>query len=404
MPLVLDGRSAHFPPVPLIPHAPPIRRLSPAPTRTTFLFGPRGTGKTTYAQQCFPDALFLDLRSGPLARTLAAEPERLHETLDATAVDRWVVVDEVQRVPAILDAVHQRLDREPTRRFLLTGSSARSLHRAGVNLLGGRAGRRIMSPFLAAELGPAFSLPVAQRIGLLPVIWTADSAEQALADYATVAVLDEVRAEARVRQVDGFARALEQLALSHGSVISPTAIAQLAAVKKSTVVDWIDVLESMFLIARVPLFSARPSRRALAAQPKLYFADTGIAGAFRPAATAQAAPDAIGAAREGLVYQHLAAWCLGERDARLSTWRTSSGVEVDFVVETAAGLVAVEVKSGHTLRPADRRGLLAFHDEFPDARLVALADVPVTQQQGPITIFPLAEFLLGIVPGAPLLA
>ena len=261
-----------------------------------------------------------------------------------------------------------------------------------------------MSPFLAAELGPAFSLPVAQRIGLLPVIWTADSAEQALADYATVAVLDEVRAEARVRQVDGFARALEQLALSHGSVISPTAIAQLAAVKKSTVVDWIDVLESMFLIARVPLFSARPSRRALAAQPKLYFADTGIAGAFRPAATAQAAPDAIGAAREGLVYQHLAAWCLGERDARLSTWRTSSGVEVDFVVETAAGLVAVEVKSGHTLRPADRRGLLAFHDEFPDARLVALADVPVTQQQGPITIFPLAEFLLGIVPGAPLLA
>ena len=346
----------------------------------------------------------MDLRSGPLARTLAAEPERLHETLDATAVDRWVVVDEVQRVPAILDAVHQRLDREPTRRFLLTGSSARSLHRAGVNLLGGRAGRRIMSPFLAAELGPAFSLPVAQRIGLLPVIWTADSAEQALADYATVAVLDEVRAEARVRQVDGFARALEQLALSHGSVISPTAIAQLAAVKKSTVVDWIDVLESMFLIARVPLFSARPSRRALAAQPKLYFADTGIAGAFRPAATAQAAPDAIGAAREGLVYQHLAAWCLGERDARLSTWRTSSGVEVDFVVETAAGLVAVEVKSGHTLRPADRRGLLAFHDEFPDARLVALADVPVTQQQGPITIFPLAEFLLGIVPGAPLLA
>jgi len=105
---------------------------------------------------------------------LATEPDRLHDTLDAAAVDRWVVIDEVQRVPAILDAVHQRLDREPARRFLLTGSTARSLHRAGVILLGGRAGRRIMPPFLAAELGPAFSLPVAQRIGLLPVIWTAD--------------------------------------------------------------------------------------------------------------------------------------------------------------------------------------------------------------------------------------
>lgn len=386
---------------PLVPPLPPIRRLSPAPTRSTFLFGPRGTGKSTYAKQCFPDAVMLDLRSGPIARGLTADPERLHDTLDATAVTRWVVIDEVQRVPAILDAVHQRMDREPERRFLLIGSSARSLHRAGVNLLG-PAGRRIMSPFLAAELGAAFSLTIAQRIGLLPVIWTADSPEQALADYATVAVFDEVRAEARVRQIDGFARALEQLALSHGSVLSPTAIAQLAAVKKSTVVDWIDVLESMFLIARVPVFSARPSRRALAAQPKLYFADTGIAAAFRPTDGARSAPDAVSAAREGLVYQHLAAWCAAARDAQLSTWRTTGGVEVDFVVETSDGLVAIEVKVGHTLRPADRRGLLAFHDEFPDARLIVLTDSPFRQQQGPISIFPLADFLLGIVPGAPL--
>ena len=386
----------------LIPPNPPITRLMPAPTRSTFLFGPRGTGKSTYATQCFPDAVLLDLRSGPVARALTAEPERLHDMLDAAAVNRWVVIDEVQRVPAILDAVHQRMDREPARRFLLTGSSARSLHRAGVNLLGGRAGRRLMSPFLAAELGTAFSVAVAQRIGLLPVIWTSEHPDEALADYATVAVFDEVRAEARVRQLDGFARALEQLALSHGSVISPTAIAQLAAVKKSTVVDWIDVLESMFLIARVPVFSARPSRRALAAQPKLYFADTGIAAAFRPTETARAVPDAVGAAREGLVYQHLAAWCSADRDARLSTWRTTGGVEVDFVVETSDGLVAIEVKSGHTVRPADRRGLLAFHDEFPDARLILLTDHPVRQQQGPINIVPLAEFLRGIIPGTPL--
>jgi len=344
----------------------------------------------------------LDLRSGAISRLLTAEPERLHEVIDAAAPERWVVIDEVQRIPAILDAVHQRLDREPMRRFLLTGSSARSLHRAGVNLLGGRAGRRLMSPFLAAELGETFSVTLAQRIGLLPVIWTAENAADALADYATVAVFDEVRAEARVRQLDGFARALEQLALSHGSVISPTAIAQLAAVKKSTVIDWIDMLESMFLIARVPVFSARPSRRALAAQPKLYFADTGIAAAFRPTASARVAPDAIGAAREGLVYQHLVAWCEATRDARLTTWRTTGGVEVDFVVETSEGLVAIEVKNGLVLRPVDRRGLLAFHDEFPDARLIALSDVPFPQQQGPILNLPIGQFLLGIVPGAPL--
>jgi uncharacterized protein len=383
----------------LLSPTPPIRRLIPAPTRSSFLFGPRGTGKSTYAQQCFPDAVLIDLRTGPVARALAAEPERLHAMLDATAPDRWVVIDEVQRVPALLDAVHQRMDREPARRFLLTGSSARSLHRAGVNLLGGRAGRRLMPPFLAAELGDAFTMARAQRIGMLPLIWTAADAEAALADYATVAVLDEVRAEARVRQLDGFARALEQLALSHGSVLSPTAIAQLADVKKSTVMDWIDVLESMFLVAKVPVYTARPSRRALAAQPKFYFSDTGIAAAFRPLDLQRQAPEALGALREGLVYQHLAAWCEAERGASLTTWRTQGGVEVDFVIETADGLVAIEVKSGHALRPADRRGLLAFHDEFPEARLLLLADVALAQQQGPIRVAPIGDFLRGIVPG-----
>jgi len=137
------------------------------------------------------------------------------------------------------------------------------------------------------------------------MVWTAEDPSQALADYATVAVFDEVRAEARVRQLDGFARALEQLALSHGRVVSPTAIAQQAEVKKSTIVDWLDLLESMFLVARVPMYTARPSRRALAAQPKFYFADSGIAAAFRASDNARRAPEAIGAAREGLVYQHL---------------------------------------------------------------------------------------------------
>lgn len=387
---------------PIVPSHPPIRRLLPAPTRSTFLFGPRGTGKSTYATQAFPDALAIDLRAGPVARALIAAPERLHDAIDGVALDQWVVIDEVQRAPALLDVVHQRLDREPQRRFLLTGSSARSLHRAGVNLLGGRAGRRIMPPFLAAELGSAFSVPVAQRLGLLPVVWTADEPAQALADYATIAVLDEVRAEATVRQVTGFVRALEQLALSHGSVLSATAIAQHADVKKSTVVDWIDLLESMFLVARLHVFTTRPSRRALAAQPKFYFADTGIAMTFRPNDAARAMPNAVGAAREGLVYQHLAAWCSATRDARLWTWRTTGGVEVDFIVETPDALIAIEVKSGATLRPADRRGLLAFHDEFPEAQLLALTDASLPERQGPIQAEPLDAFLRRVVPGQPL--
>ena len=386
----------------LIPATPPLLRLLPPPTRSVFLFGPRGTGKSTFARQCFPDALVIDLRAGALARGLAAEPERLHGFLDASPTSQWVVIDEVSRVPSVLDVVHQRLDREPGRRFMLTGSSARSLHRAGVNLLGGRAGRRIMPPFLAAELGAAFSVDTAERIGLLPIVWTADDADQALADYATVAVFDEVRAEARIRKLDAFTRALEQLALCHGGVLSPTSIAQLAEVKKSTVNDWIELLEAMFLIVRVPVFSSRPSRRALAAAPKFYFADTGLAMALRSHSASRKTPDAVGAAREGLVFQHLAAWCSVARDTRLWTWRTTGGLEVDFVVETPSGLVAIEVKTGRTVRPRDRRGLLAFHDEFPDATLLMVSDSELPEQQGPITVLPIATFLRRIVPGTPL--
>jgi predicted AAA+ superfamily ATPase len=358
----------------------------------------RGTGKSTWARQCFPDALTIDLRSGPVARTLTATPERLHEVIAGLEPSRWVVIDEIGRAPTLLDAVHQAIDRDPRRRFLMTGSSARALHRAGVNLLGGRAGRRQMSPFLAAELGERFRLDIAERIGMLPIIWTAEDADTALHDYATVAILDEARAEARLREVAGFARALEQLALSHGAVVSPTAIAQQAEVKRTTVSDWIDLLEAMFIIARVEVFSARPSRRALAAQPKLFFTDTGLARVLR--STARSGGDtAAGALREGLVYQHLAAWCDARRDARLWTWRTTSGTEIDFVVETDEGLLAIEVKTASTLRPADRRGLLAFRDEFPDARLLAVTGTPLPYRDGAIQVEPLESFLRRVRPG-----
>jgi predicted AAA+ superfamily ATPase len=342
--------------------------------------------------------LVVDLRAGPVARSLTANPERLHDLLDGEAASRWVVIDEISRVPTLLDVVHQRLDREPTRRFLLTGSSARAIHRAGVNLLGGRAGRRTMPAFLACEVGSAFSLARAQRYGMLPIVWTAPDPAAALADYASLAVTDEVTAEARVRQVSAFARALEQLALTHGRVLSPTAIAQQAEVAKSTVVDWIDVLESMLLLMRLPVYSRRPSRRALAAQPKLFFADTGVAQALLASETARTAPDALGSAREGLVCQHLRAWCDHTLDARLATWRTTGGLEVDFVLEHGDLLVGIEVTSGPGRRPADRRGLLAFHDEYPDARLVLLADVPHRERRGPIDVMPIGQWLQALVP------
>ena len=381
---------------------PPLTRLTPPPARSAFVFGPRGTGKSTAARQWFPGARTVDLRDTELGSALRASPRRLHTLLDDEPVDRWIVIDEIQRVPALLDVVHQRLDNEPSRRFLMTGSSPRQLYRAGANLLGGRADVMTMPSFLAAELGSAFTLDRAMRIGMLPVVCTADDPEVALRSYVRVAVYEELRFEANIRRLDDFARALEQFALCQGALWSPTTIAAAAQARKSTVTEWFRMLEEMYLIARLDVFTRRPSRRSLALTPKVYFADCGVARALRPTVAAVDAPDAVGATREGLVYQHLAAWCAAHPRAGLWTWRTSRGVEVDFVIETPDDLIGIDVKSTRDLRPADRRGLLAFHDEFPDARLIALTDSALPAQHGPIREQPLEDWLRRLVPGAPL--
>ncbi len=367
-----------------------------------FLFGARGTGKTTFARQCDPDALYVDLRTGPDARLLASAPERLHDLMDSADPARLVIVDEIQKLPGILDVVHQRLDREPARRFLLTGSSARAIHRPGVNLLGGRAGKLTMPGFLACELNAAFDLHRALRVGMLPLVCTNDDPERAISDYVTTAVIDEVRAEIALRRAEPFSRALDHLALSHGGVLSISTIAQHAGVARNTVEQWIEALEQMFLVCRLDVFSKRPSRRALANHPKLYFTDTGIASALRTPPGFAVSPDALGAALEGLVFQHLHAWVASIPGASLSTWRTSAGVEVDFVVHTPNGLLAIEVKHTEQSRSSDRRGLLAFHDEFPDARLLMLTNTSIRATHGRIVELPCGDWLTRVVPGTPI--
>jgi uncharacterized protein len=259
-----------------------------------------------------------------------------------------------------------------------------------------------MPSFLASELGAAFTLAKAMRVGMLPVVCTADDPEAAIRSYVRVAVYEELRFEANVRRLDDFSRALEQFSLCQGALWSPTTIAAAAQAKKSTVTEWFRILEEMSLVARLEVFRSRPSRRSLALTPKVYFADCGVALALRPTVAAREAPEAVGATREGLVYQHLAAWCSAQPRAQLWTWRTTRGVEVDFVVETPDALIGIEVKSNHELRPADRRGLLAFHDEFPDARLIALTDSVLPGQSGPIREQPLESWLRRLVPTAPL--
>jgi len=259
-----------------------------------------------------------------------------------------------------------------------------------------------MPAFLACELGSAFSLTRALRVGMLPLVCTNDNPERAIADYVTTAVFDEIRAEIALRRVEPFARALEHLALAHAGVLSVSTIAQHAGVPRSTVVQWIDVLEQMFLVSRLPVFTKRPSRRALAEHPKFFFTDTGVASALRTPFGFEPARDDAGPALEGLVYQHLAAWCDATPGASLSTWRTAAALEVDFVVSLPTATVAIEVKHAEHTRSADRRGLLAFQSEYPDATAIILSNTPIRTVHDTIVELPIAPWLAQIVPGAPM--
>ena len=368
------------------------------PGGSFFLFGPRGTGKSTWLARTLPDAVTLDLLDPAEERRYAARPERLRE-LAAGARGGTIVVDEVQRVPELLPVVHQLVESVGAPRFVLTGSSARKLRRRGVDLLAGRAVLRSLHPFLAAELGQAFDIGRALREGLVPLVRAADDPADTLRSYAGLYVKEEVQAEGLVRDRGGFSRFLEAVALSHGCVLNLAEVARECEVSRSTVDGYLSILTDLLLSFEVPVFRKR-ARRRLSARPKLYLFDTGVFRSLRPAGPLDRPEEIDGAALEGLVAQHLRAWCdyTGEGD-RLYFWRTKAGLEVDFVVYGPSGLWAIEVKRTSTPRPRDGRGLRAFLEDYPEARAMALYMGRDRLRIGEVDWLPCEAFLRSVVPG-----
>ncbi|HUH12300.1 MAG TPA: AAA family ATPase, partial [Longimicrobiales bacterium] len=347
------------------------RFLDP-PEASFFLFGPRGTGKTTWLRERVPDALWINLLDPEEYRAMGARPERLRElVLAAPPRQRDVVVDEVQRVPELLNVVHDLMESGPPRRWVLTGSSARKLRRGGVDLLGGRALLRTLHPFMAAEW-PRFELGDALRLGLVPLVVDAPDPADVLRAYIGLYLEQEVKAEGMVRNLGQFARFLEAITFSHGAVLNVSAVARDTGANRKTVEGFLEVLEDLLLAFRLEVFTRR-ARRATAAHPKLYLFDAGVFRSLRPAGPLDRPEEIEGAALEGLVAQHLRAWiAYSGADTRLSTWRTRSGVEVDFVLYGPEGFWAVEVKNSAQVRPADLRGLRSFRDDYPEARGILL--------------------------------
>lgn len=326
-------------------------RLLPCPDRSFFLFGPRGTGKSTWLKHVLPDALRFDLLDAALYLELSRDPHRLESMVGKRPAHSWVILDEIQKVPDLLDEVH-RLMEERRWRFALCGSSARKLRRGGANLLAGRAITLNMEGFSAVELGPSFNLPRAIEWGFLPFVHQ-DPAHSAdiLAAYLNTYLKEEIREEGLVRKVPPFVRFLAIAGQLNAQVVNGHNVAREAAVARATVDTYFAILSDTLLGHFLPPW--RPGLKVReAAHPKFYWSDTGVA---RAAADLLRDPvDRLwqGTALESLVFHELRVYNEVSRKHRpVSYYRTAAGVEIDFIVETEKRrisspprVVAIEVK------------------------------------------------------------
>lgn len=378
-----------------------VRRAFDSPETSFFLFGPRGTGKSTWVREAFPEALYLDLLKEAVRHEYLARPERFDARVELLPSKSVIIVDEIQRAPELLNSVHRLIESKRGLRFVLTGSSVRKLKRTGVNLLGGRALLRRMHPFLACELGKEFRLETALRLGLLPIILASKRPEAQLRSYVALSVHEEVETEGLVRRIESFHRFLEAVSFSHGGLLNVSNLARECGVTRRSVEGYLQVLEDLHFSFRLPVFTRR-ARRSLIGHPKFYLFDAGVFRSLRPAGPLDRPAEIDGQALEGLVAQHLRAWIdyRGRQNA-LYFWRTRAGSEVDFVVYGDDGLWAIEVKNTGRDRPEDLRGLRAFLDEYPSARAVFLHRGRTRSLvEKRILVTPCDEFLRRLSPGS----
>ena len=352
----------------------------------------------------FPNGLFIDLLLPEIFRKYVAFPERLRELIDGQIAIGGkehfsVVIDEMQRIPALLDVVHELSVAHTQIQFVLTGSSARKIRRQNVNLLGGRASLRPMHPFIAAEIGENFNLNDALHIGMLPVIWSANAPRDALMAYVGTYLEEEVRQEGIVRNVGSFARFLEAATFSHATAPNMASIARECGISAVTVRAYFEILHNLLLSFAVPIFSKR-AKRTLVAKSKFYFFDSGVYKTLRPRGLFDRPSEVDGFALEGLVGQHLHAWCsYSNGDAKLFHWQTKSGVGVDFVVYGGDTLAAFEVKHSPNVREEFLSGLRAFAVDYPEAQLFLLHCGSEIRKIGRILCLPCDEFLRNLIPG-----
>ena len=370
-------------------------RLQKCPSEHFFLFGPRGTGKSSWLKTSLPKALFLDLLDNATYRVLLAAPERIEDLIPEDHSGA-VVIDEIQRVPSLLNEIHRMIEGRAKKQglqFIMTGSSARKLRQKGVNLLAGRALTRWMHPMTTAELGDDFDLTRSLQFGRLPQALSSKNPKDFLESYITTYLREEVQQESLVRNLEGFSRFLEAASFSQGSLVNISAIASDCSVGRKAVEDYFQILEDLLLATRIQVFT-RKAKRKLVSAPKFYYFDPGVYRTLRPKGPLDSEFEIDGPALETLIYQELRA--LNDylsTDYSISYWRTSDDREVDFVLYGENGLIAIEVKKTSRVRRTDLEALKLFCEDYPQAKAYFVYGGTRKDRYGKIEAWPVGAFL-----------
>ncbi len=364
----------------------------PAPgAETFFLWGPRQTGKTTLLRAAYPDAFWIDLLKADEYRRYLQNPERLREELETRSPPQ-VVIDEVQKVPALLDEVHG-LHESRGLRFALCGSSARKVRRGGANLLGGRALRYELHGLTAVELGEAFDLDRLLNRGYLPRIFAADRPRQLLESYVADYLKEEIAAEGLVRNLPAFSGFLDAAALSDTELVNFATIArECGGVSPPTVKEYFEILVDTLLGRWLPAYTKRPKRRVIAA-PKFFFADVGIVNHLARRGAIQRRSELFGKAFENWVFHELCAHnAYSGALATFSYWRLAGGTEVDFIVNDLE--VAIEAKGTANVTADHLRGLRELRRDQPriGRRIVVSLEPRARRTDDGIDVLPAAAF------------
>ena len=353
--------------------------------KSYFLLGPRQTGKSSLIAHRLKGARVYDLLDTSVFLALSHNPGRLAEEI--TGKDRLVVIDEIQRLPELLNEVHRLIEQRGIR-FLLTGSSARKLRRGGVNLLGGRARTKYLHPLTYRELGDRFDLQRAITNGLLPSVYLSDDPRADLDAYAGAYLQQEIVAEGATRNVPAFSRFLKVAALCNGTIVNFTKVANDAQVPRTTVYEYFDILKETLVLHELPAWRQSRKRKPLVSS-KYYFFDVGVVAALQGREFRSGTPE-FGEAMETYLVHELLSYRDYVSGEPLAYWRTTSGFEVDFIL---GDHTAIEVKAKKNVSPHDLKSLRALAEERQFKRYLCVCLEPRARAVDGVTVLPYREFL-----------